>query len=80
MKILYVDEHLPGDLSKATFESDKALAYSLADASNDLLEPALIAWLDRSTAAPRSGRLLCSRSLARMRILSGWSSPSTNRP
>ena len=35
--------------SASRFESARALAFSLAESDSELLEPELVAWIDRST-------------------------------
>ncbi len=49
MKTLNTFQSLAGDTSAARFESAKSLAFSLALSGNELLEPALIAWIDRNS-------------------------------
>ncbi len=41
---------LIGELAISRFEFAKALAYSLAESDNELVEPELIAWMDRPSA------------------------------
>ncbi len=41
---------LVGELAVSRFESAKALAYALAESDNELLEPELMAWVDRPSA------------------------------
>jgi hypothetical protein len=50
MKILNVNQTPSGGFTASTFESARALAFSLAESDDELLEPVLIAWIDRSTA------------------------------
>lgn len=50
MKILNVNQTPYSGVAASKFESAKALALSLAESDNELLEPVLIAWIDRSTA------------------------------
>ena len=50
MKTLNVSQPLPGGAAASRFESARMLAISMAEADSDLLEPELVAWIDRSTA------------------------------
>jgi hypothetical protein len=50
MKILNVNQCPSGGLVASTLESAKAFAFSLAESDRELLEPARIDWIDRSTA------------------------------
>jgi hypothetical protein len=50
MKNLNVSQSFSGGASASRFEAAKVLAMSLAESDPELLEPELIAWLDRSTA------------------------------
>lgn len=50
MKNLNVSQPLAGGASASRFESARMLAFSLALSDAELLEPELIAWIDRSTA------------------------------
>jgi hypothetical protein len=47
MKTINVSQLFPGGSSAARFESAKALALSLAESDSELLEPELVAWIDR---------------------------------
>jgi hypothetical protein len=49
MKILDVNPLPSGGSIASTFESAGKLAFSLAESDDELLEPVLIAWIDRST-------------------------------
>jgi hypothetical protein len=40
---------LVGELAVSRFEAAKALAYALAESDKEMLEPELIAWVDRPT-------------------------------
>jgi hypothetical protein len=50
MKILNVNQPPFVGLAATTFESARALAFSLAESDDKLLEPVLVAWIDRFTA------------------------------
>jgi hypothetical protein len=50
MKTINASKPLPREASVSRFESAKALAISIAESGNKLLEPELIAWIDRTTA------------------------------
>lgn len=54
MKTLNASQLFPGGASSSRFEAARALAYSLAEADSALLEPELVAWIDRpsSKASP----------------------------
>jgi hypothetical protein len=54
MKTLSASQLFPGGASASRFESAKALAFSIAEADAELIEPELVAWLDRpsSKASP----------------------------
>ena len=47
MKTLNASQMFPGGDSASRFNSARALAFSLAESADDLIEPELIAWLDR---------------------------------
>lgn len=47
MKTLNASHLFPGGATASRFESARALAFSLAEADSELLEPELVAWLDR---------------------------------
>jgi hypothetical protein len=49
MKILDVNPPPSGGSVASTFESASERAFSLAESDGDLLEPVLIAWINRST-------------------------------
>jgi hypothetical protein len=50
MKTLNASPLFPGGASASRFESARALAFSLAESDDELLEPELIAWLDLPSA------------------------------
>jgi len=47
MKTLNASQLFPGGASAARFESARALAFSLAESDGEMLEPELVAWIDR---------------------------------
>jgi hypothetical protein len=47
MKTLNASQVFPGGDSASRFNSARALAFSLAQSDPDLIEPELVAWLDR---------------------------------
>jgi hypothetical protein len=47
MKTLNASQLFPGGTSASRFESARALAFSLAESASDLIEPELVAWIDR---------------------------------
>lgn len=49
MKTLNATQLFPGGASASRFESARALAYSLAESDDELIEPELVAWMDRSS-------------------------------
>ena len=49
MKIITSSKSLSSGTSPSGFAKAKALALSLADSDSELLEPELVAWIDRST-------------------------------
>jgi Domain of unknown function (DUF5619) len=49
MKIITSSQSLPRETSTAHFVNARALAFSLAESESELLEPELVAWIDRST-------------------------------
>lgn len=49
MKIVNLNPPPSGGSAASAFESAKALAFSLAESDDKLLEPVLIAWINRST-------------------------------
>lgn len=49
MKILNVNPPPSGGSAASTFKSARELAFSLAESDDKLLEPVLIAWINRST-------------------------------
>ena len=51
MKTLNASQPFPGGAATSRFESARALAFSLADSDSELLEPELVAWIDRHSAA-----------------------------
>jgi Domain of unknown function (DUF5619) len=54
MKTLNASQMFPGGDSPSRFSSARALAFSLAESDADLIEPELVAWVDRrsNTASP----------------------------
>lgn len=50
MKTLNASQLYFGGTSAARFESARTLAFSLAESNSELLEPELVAWLDRPSA------------------------------
>ena len=50
MKTLNVSQPLPGGASASRFESARMLAFSMAESDSELIEPELVAWIDRSAA------------------------------
>lgn len=61
MKILNVNQTPYSGVATSKFESAQALALSLAESDNELLEPVLIAWIDRTTAKASPVMEGCSR-------------------
>jgi len=49
MKIINSSQSLPRRTSASHFAAARALAFSLAESDSELLEPELVAWIDRST-------------------------------
>ena len=47
MKTLNASQLFPGGASNSRFESARALAFSLAESDGELIEPELVAWIDR---------------------------------
>jgi hypothetical protein len=47
MKTLNASQLFPGGAPISRFEDARAIAFSLADSDDELLEPELIAWIDR---------------------------------
>lgn len=47
MKTLNASQLFPGGPTTSRFESARALAFSLAESDSELLEPELVAWIDR---------------------------------
>jgi hypothetical protein len=60
MNTLNASQPFPSEAPVSRFESAKALAFSIAESANELLEPELIAWIDRSTANASSVLEGCS--------------------
>lgn len=50
MKTLNASQTFHGGPSGARFESARALAFNIAESDSELIEPELIAWIDRPTA------------------------------
>jgi len=50
MKTINVSQPLPGAASASRFESARMLAYSMAESDSELIEPELVAWIDRPSA------------------------------
>jgi len=48
MKTLNASQLFPGEASSSRFESAKDIANSLAESDNELLEPEIVAWIDRT--------------------------------
>ncbi len=49
MRTLNASQRFPGGASTSRFASAKALAFSVAESDSELIEPELIAWIDRSS-------------------------------
>ncbi len=49
MKFITSSQSLPNRASTSRFANAKALAFSLAESDRELIEPELVAWIDRST-------------------------------
>ncbi|MBU1236994.1 MAG: AF1514 family protein [Gammaproteobacteria bacterium] len=47
MKTLNASQLFPGGATASRFASARALAFSLAESDSELLEPELVAWIDR---------------------------------
>lgn len=47
MKTLNASQLFPGGTTTSRFESARALAFSLAESDGQLIEPELVAWIDR---------------------------------
>lgn len=73
MKTLNVSRPLASEASSSRFESAKALALSLAESDDKLIEPELIAWIGRVAA-------LASPVLEGCSGPSGWHEGGVNRP
>jgi hypothetical protein len=54
MKTLNASQLFPGGASASRFQAARALAFSLAESDSELIEPELVAWIDRpsSMASP----------------------------
>ena len=50
MKTLNASRQFPRDGSTSRFEFARAVAFELAESDSELLEPELVAWIDRTTA------------------------------
>lgn len=50
MKALNASQSLVGGAFASRFETARALAFSLAESDADLLEPELMAWIDRTAS------------------------------
>ena len=49
MKTLSASNRSPGTAPNMRFEAARALAFSLAESDSQMLEPELVAWIDRSS-------------------------------
>jgi len=49
MKFITSSQSLPNRASTSRFANAKALAFSLAESDRELIEPELVAWIDRPT-------------------------------
>ncbi len=78
MKTLTASQSLGASASR--FESARALAFSLAESDTELLEPELVAWIDRATGktSPVLDGLCWSQRMARLRRLP-WRGSSGGR-
>lgn len=50
MKILNTSQLFPGGATASRFAAARALAFSIAESEGELLEPELVAWIDRHSA------------------------------
>ena len=59
MKTLNASQLFPGGAPISRFEDARALAYSLAESDSELLEPELVAWIDRPSRQASPGLQGC---------------------